>query len=204
MIRKGLIVVGLAALAICYTSPAMADDIHVCDINQLTSCNSGNAIQIGPLPGQAWVFGTPNTGDTLYFAVLTPQSGTSGNFSSGGNLWTALGFGTPPPQNFPNFASTLSQEQLATGLTPGSFTATSFKVPGNWTGTVNIGEAVTLPPGSVGTIYIAYLLDSSGKLVAVSPWSSSMIYVREPSSLVLVGVGLLALGVFALRRSLST
>jgi PEP-CTERM motif len=182
----------------------LADNIHLCDISQTTSCNSGSVIPVyGSLPQQAWVFGTAGSGETLYIAVLTPQSGGSGTFSgpvaTSNNLWAALG--VSPTQNFPNFSSTASQEFGATGITAGSFSATSFQV-GTWTGSVNLGQSVTLPNGSVGTIFIAYLLDSKGNLIAVSPWSSSLVFVPEPSSGMLLGLGLLALGALIGRRFL--
>ncbi len=43
MIRKALVVLALAVVALCYGAPAMADNIHLCDINQFTSCNAGDA-----------------------------------------------------------------------------------------------------------------------------------------------------------------
>ncbi len=195
MIRRVLTVAVLAALSMFLTSAAKADNLHLCDINQWTTCNAGSVIPT--FTTSAFVFGTSYTGDTLSIAILNPLAGTSGNFASGGNLWAALG--VVPPQNFPNFSSTQSQEQGATGFLAGSFQASSMSY-GAWTGTVTAGQSITLPVQPVGTIFMAYLTNSAGNLVAVSPWSSSLINVGpptsapEPSGIVLLGVGLLGIG----------
>ncbi len=200
MIRKTLTVLGLAIVVLCYSAPALADDIHLCDINQVTSCNAGSVIPVFSGTTQAWAFGTANSTETLFIAVLTPLSDGSGNFNSSTNLWSVLGIS--PAQVFPNFASTASQELGATGIVAGSFQASTFLV-GAWTGTVNVGQSLTLPNVPIGTIFVAFLVDSSGNLVAVSPWSSSLIFVPEPSSLMLLGSGLLALGALTRRRFLT-
>jgi hypothetical protein len=111
VIRKAPVVLALALAALCYSAPAMADNIHLCEINQFTTCNAGNAIQVSVGTTQALVFGNSNSADALHIAVSTPNVGTGGTFNSGTNLWAVLG--VSPTQGFPNFSSTVSKEQLA-------------------------------------------------------------------------------------------
>lgn len=198
MARKTLLFLILAGIGLCCSGPALADNIHLCDINATTSCNANSVIPVYFGQSQGWVFGKAAGGETLYVVALTPMSGTSGAFNANTNLSALLGFGS----GFANFSSTHDQELGATGIAAGSFSVTSFKI-GAWTGTVNSGQLVTLPTGPVGTIYIAYLVDSSGNLVGVSPWSSALIYLPEPSSMTLAGIGLLALSALFGRRLLT-
>jgi hypothetical protein len=195
MIRRVLAGVVLAGLSMFLASGAKADNLHLCDINQWTTCNAGSVIPT--FTTAAFVFGTSHTNDTLNLVILNPLQGTGGNFSSGSNLWAILG--VTPTQVFPTFSSTQSQEQGATGFLAGSFQASNMSM-GNWTGTVNVGQSITLPVQPVGTIFMAYLTDSAGNLVAVTPWSSSLINVAppvstpEPTGFVLLGAGLLGIG----------
>jgi hypothetical protein len=134
-VMRGVVIAAvLVGLALCGTAPAMADNIHLCDVSQLSGCNSGSVIRIGSGTTQANVFGTAApTGSTeyLYLAVLTPLTSGSetfnGSTASSTNLWTALG--VQPIHTDLTFSSAASQESGATGIVAGSFSV--LPVPGD-------------------------------------------------------------------------
>lgn len=172
----------LGVLGFLLAGTAQADNLHLCTTNAV--CNAGSVIPINTTT--VFANGSSTAGDTLYIAVLVPVADGSGNFNSSTNLWTALG--ESPNQVFPNLGSAISQEGGATGLAAMSFNVWDFSV-GSWNGSTQ----VTLPGTSFGTMFVAFTEDASGNLGLVSPWSSSLVNTPEPSSLMLLGMGLLGM-----------
>jgi len=201
---KRLLIGGVLMLAFCLTfaGSAKADDIHLCGTPALCVSNPGY-VQFTGSTG-AYAFGKSTAGDTLYVAVLTPVADTSGTWNDNKvELWTLLG--ESPSQVFPNLNSAISQleggaanpPEPSTGFSAESFNIADFLI-GAWPGASDTSPFSFTLPGSpsAGDMYIGFIEDSGGNLVAVSPWSSSLLYVPEPSSLMLLAVGLL--GVLAL------
>lgn len=185
-----LLVVFCSALSL----QAKADNIHLCDVS--TGCNAGSVIPIGTTT--AYVTGNP-TGQELLLAVLVPVSGTSGSWNSG-TLWSAL---TPQVNcrsncTYPTLSSAISQELTGAGIVAGSFDVTSVDLATQWT--VN-GQQIQLLAEPVGTMFMAFTLNSGGALSLVTPWSSGLVNTPEPSSLLLLGVGLF--GVLWLKKAKS-
>jgi hypothetical protein len=195
ILRTGILT---GALCLALAVVAKADNIHLCDIS--TGCaDTGSVIVISTAGTTGYVSGNP-TGDELFLAILTPVSDTSGNWS-GGSLWSVLGVPLPAsgPNSsgtYPTLSSAISQESIGAGLTAMSFTASAIDTLSTWT--VN-GQAISMPVEPVGTIIMAFT-ESGGNLGLVTPWSSSLIATPEPSSLLLLVVGMgAALGVMLLK-----
>ncbi len=203
------LVIGAAVmLAFCLANggAAKADDIHLCATAAACTGNSGS-LQFVSGTTSAFVYGkvTSPTPDTLFILVLTPVADNSGNWNSGTNLWQVLG--ESPTQTYPQLSAAICNLAGGPGCgTPTGFSAQSFNVQdfnmGTFGGTTDTSPLSFTLPGTptAGNIYMAFLEDAKGNLVAVSPWSSSLLNVPEPSSLVLLGVGLLGLAGLAGRK----
>lgn len=185
---RKLIIPAMLVLALTgmFAGAAMADDIHLCPVS--TGCSSTNIIPITSTT--AYVLGAKPAGE-LFVAILVPVSDTSGNWNSNGtSLWSVLG--ESPTQVFPNLNSAISQLSIVTGMTAASFNVSDADL-GAWT---TSPQQITLPSEPIGTIFVGFTENSDGMLTLVTPWSSSLVNVPEPSSLMFLGVGLL--GVLAI------
>jgi hypothetical protein len=195
-------------LAFCLTNggAAKADDIHLCATAAACTGNSGS-LQFISGATSAFVYGkvTSPTPDSLFILVLTPVADNSGSWNSGTNLWQVLG--ESPSQTYPQLSAAICNLTGGPGCgTPTGFSAQSFSVQdfplGTFSGATDTSPLSFTLPGTptAGNIYMAFLEDANGNLVAVSPWSSSLLNVPEPSSLVLLGLGLLGLASLAGRK----
>lgn len=184
---RKLIIPAVLVLALTgmFAGAAMADDIHLCPVS--TGCSSTNIIPITSTT--AYVLGAKPAGE-LFVAILVPVSDTSGNWNDNKvSLWSVLG--ESPTQVFPNLNSAISQLSIVTGMAAMSFNVSDADL-GAWT---TSPQQITLPNEPVGTIFVGFS-EVDGVLTLVTPWSSSLVNVPEPSSLMFLGVGLL--GVLAI------
>ncbi len=181
---------------------AMADDIHLCDT--AAQCNN-NALTLTSGPN-LFLYGQNNTNGNVYIAVLTPENDTLDGFVTGqkvGNFYSLvggiLGQSLTVSVAQPDFAPLESQYNGATGLTASSFDISLVSL-----GALSLGENsfVQVGPFATGTVEMAFIV-SDGVVTAVTPYSSDFAIgspTPEPSTLLLLGVGLCGLLFVANKR----
>jgi hypothetical protein len=201
--KIALLIAVMTASCMALAATSKADDIHLCATAAACTGNSGS-LEV-TTSTTAFVYGKAYNPipDTLYVAILTPVADNSGNWnSSTGTLAQVLG--ENPNQTFPTLASAISALQ-GVGMSATSFNVTDVAVNSlnPWqTGALDTNPLSFTLPGSpsAGTIYMAFLEDANGNLVAVSPWSSSLVFAPEPGSVGLTLLGMMALAITFGRR----
>jgi len=195
LIASGLV---LAAFSFVLAGAAKADSVHLCATAAACTGNPGSVQFTGSTTG--FVYGQASAGDTLYIVVMTPVADNSGNWNSTStSLWSVPALNETPSQTFPTLTSAICELEGGPGCgTPSGFSAKSFNVAdyyvGVWSGAKDTSPLSFTLPGSpaAGDMYMGFV-ENGGQVVAVTPWSSSLLKVTvpEPSSLALLGVGLL-------------
>lgn len=157
------------------------------------------------------VTGNSTTDGEFFLAVYIPVGTSGGNFNStngsSAEIWDFGVLSSPTDNdtggNDHNYGSSVSMESLA------GTAATAFNVFDIDTGLVlscpqgpPCTTDFTLPAGSypLGTILVGFVEDSNRNVIADTPWSESLIAIPEPSTLGMLGFGLLTFVGIAQRK----